>query len=122
MDVYHRVYFISGKVDSKKWTQPWWDARKFTLAVKNEKVNGFFHIHQGFVQPRIDINNVGTVRRVFGQWLVRTITTNAPANTPLSLVPIPSTDAVAGVLNECRHMAMLTQSIAPYGKRCAVTR
>lgn len=111
MNVHYRALYVSNKVDKKKWTQQWWDAHQFIKAVKEGAVNGYFHVPGPTGNTKINKNNVGEARRLFGRWLLDSLAQNAPGK-QVALIPIPASDAVVGGTEPYRHTVALTQSLA----------
>jgi hypothetical protein len=112
MRVHHRVLYISGNVIRQiNCPGDWWDAFKFTRAVKSALINGYAHIPDGAVWRRLQQDNVGLARTTFGTWLAATAAAHAPDG-QYCIVPVPSSDAVVGAAGPHRHSTMLADALA----------
>ncbi len=112
MRVHYRVLYLSMKspVERKDITQAWWDAFKFTRAVKSARINGYCHIPNGYGRLRIEQDNVAAARMAFGHWLMGTANGEAPEG--YAIVPVPSKDAIMDVCGPFRHSGMMAEALA----------
>lgn len=110
MEVHFRVRFISTVADFANLKQPWWDARKFTTAVKTRQVNGFFHIPRGLINHRVDQKNVQVARQIFGRWVLNRIHVETGGEN-VAVVPIPCSDAVIDGAGPYRHYETIAESL-----------
>lgn len=87
-------------------TQPLWDAYKFCNAVKRKAINGFLTVP--FVKNPVKINkdNVGRARQIFGQFIALTLKDEGVAD--CILVPIPSKDSFD--LEQFRSLEMIQEA------------
>jgi len=87
---------------------PFWEAYMFCHAVKSGQFHRNFYIER--VAGRLNINqrNFNLVRPTFGEWVARTLPTFS--DKPLSVVPVPSKDALAGATSY-RSLEMAQQAL-----------
>lgn len=111
--VHHRVLYLSmnAPVDRSQIPQEWWDAFKYTRAVKSARVNGFFHIPNGFFRVRVNERNVKEARYNFGGWASSILQRDA-RDGGVIVVPVPSKDAVIGNTEATRHSDMIADAFA----------
>lgn len=113
MLVHYRVLYLSMQAGVPRDTIPqaWWDAFKFTRAVKSARINGFCHVPNRSSRQRIDEKNVAEARIIFGRWLLSTIESSVDDRNYV-IVPVPSKDAVIKSNGPYRHSEMIAEALA----------
>jgi hypothetical protein len=93
---------------------PFWEAYMFCRAVKSGEFHRDFYIERAAGRLSINRKNFNLVRPVFGEWVAKKLLTFSVPVQPLSIVPVPSKDALA-VAATYRSFEMAQQALKGTG-------
>lgn len=109
-----KIHFICGYYsdlahESKRRTEPYWDAYFYVWAVKVGAFRRSFFAHKPHGNVKINKDNFHLVREWFGDFIVHTLRTEK-ADEDVLIVPIPSKDGVVGA-DGYRTLTMVQEAL-----------